>query len=62
MLQLWIVAIIVTTTGWPWTAYLHLGFFFPWHINKEDEAGSSPAFHHTPVLGVTGCESHTRIQ
>lgn len=62
MLQLWIVAIIVTTTGWPWTAYLHLGFFFPWHINKEYKAGSSPAFHHTPVLGVTGCESHTRIQ
>lgn len=51
MLQLWIVAIIITTTGWPQTPYLHLGFFLLWHINKEEEAGSSLVFHHTLVLG-----------
>lgn len=61
MLQLWIVAIIVTTSGWPWTAYLHLGFFLLWHINTEEEAGSSPAFHHTLIFGETGCGNHTRI-
>lgn len=52
MLQLWIVAIIITTTGWPWTAYLHLGFFHLWHINKEEEVGRQPSL--SPYSGSSG--------
>lgn len=62
MLRLWIVAIIITTTGWPHTPYLHVGFFLPWRINKEEEAGSSLAFHCTLVFGEAGCDSHTGIR